>query len=601
MNFLGVDVYGSRNSFNIEYTVLNAQLEPGSYFFSLKPLSVSGDYGFAAQGYAEVVLSPNEIQKHRRFSDYYYDRIAWYRGVTEKTNQKPSKNQKLDSSFTSNSPSTRICFWGSNSMDGQKQIWLQQMKHLNSKDFQFTWVSTERITDTLLSHSSIHDHLIHLPYVKVVASPFIKFGIDLSVINAYQDSDSQTAFREWDGIDEKVVIKFMIDQFHKAKGIIQNATPKWVQDPLFRIYNHLKEEACGIVVYGNNRGYGGDVLLIEMARELGIPTVAELLNLFIHPEVVPTVIVGPSTFAVEHESILALFDVSNGAARTTRRIPPPLIAVIPPAVDAERYYPWDGDTTCSANNNGNCNRDLKINHSNIILHPGCLQNIQNKNNYDNSPPWRPCFVIGFVGRLAVEKNPGLFLQAAAEILKHYPFARFTIVGDGPLAQHLRELSVMLEIETAVHFTGWLSDELPSVLRGWDIVVNPSLRAWSETFCIANIEAMISGVTLVTFGVGGIGEYVLPPQPSSSLSYEENINNNSSINQYFSVTPNAVLLNEASIFAITNSVLFLIENESIRKKISIRARADALSYFVADRQIRQYEELYKDLRHRKGNE
>jgi hypothetical protein len=36
-----------------------------------------------------------------------------------------------------------------------------------------------------------------------------------------------------------------------------------------------------------------------------------------------------------------------------------------------------------------------------------------------------------------EKNPGLFLQAAYELLKMmYPFARFTVVGSGVLLQSL---------------------------------------------------------------------------------------------------------------------------------------------------------------------
>jgi glycosyltransferase involved in cell wall biosynthesis len=52
------------------------------------------------------------------------------------------------------------------------------------------------------------------------------------------------------------------------------------------------------------------------------------------------------------------------------------------------------------------------------------------------------------------------------------------------------------------YLGWLGEELPSALRGMDIIVNPSLRAWSETFCISNIEAMAMKIPLVTFAVGG---------------------------------------------------------------------------------------------------
>ena len=62
----------------------------------------------------------------------------------------------------------------------------------------------------------------------------------------------------------------------------------------------------------------------------------------------------------------------------------------------------------------------------------------------------------------------------------------------------------------MNFTGGVYDrrQLSSRLsRTVNIMVNPSLRAWSETFCIANTEAMAAGLPIVSFGVGGIGEYL----------------------------------------------------------------------------------------------
>ena len=51
--------------------------------------------------------------------------------------------------------------------------------------------------------------------------------------------------------------------------------------------------------------------------------------------------------------------------------------------------------------------------------------------------------------------------------------------------------------------GWQHEAaLPAILAGLDAVVNPSLRAWSETFCIVNIEVMAMRIPLVTFAVGG---------------------------------------------------------------------------------------------------
>lgn len=50
-------------------------------------------------------------------------------------------------------------------------------------------------------------------------------------------------------------------------------------------------------------------------------------------------------------------------------------------------------------------------------------------------------------------------------------------------------------------------KLPALVKRFDVIVNPSLRD-SETFCISNIEALASAVPIVTFGGGGVGEYMV---------------------------------------------------------------------------------------------
>jgi glycosyltransferase involved in cell wall biosynthesis len=65
----------------------------------------------------------------------------------------------------------------------------------------------------------------------------------------------------------------------------------------------------------------------------------------------------------------------------------------------------------------------------------------------------------------------------------------------------RNRSFIYEI-TSLFVIRWVDKALPNVIAGFDIVVNPSIRAWSETFCIANIEVMSMEVPIVTFAVGG---------------------------------------------------------------------------------------------------
>ena len=63
------------------------------------------------------------------------------------------------------------------------------------------------------------------------------------------------------------------------------------------------EQSCDIIVYGNSRGYGFEVLLVDAANMLHIPSVTELVNLYIDSDILPTVIISPSHYALTHKSI----------------------------------------------------------------------------------------------------------------------------------------------------------------------------------------------------------------------------------------------------------------------------------------------------------
>ena len=82
--------------------------------------------------YLEFVLSKVNLKAQRSFSDtwkYGYDYIE------------PSilTNNKSDSN-------TNVCFWTSNYMDGQKQIWFQEIEWFAKTDtgIRFTWILNEK-------------------------------------------------------------------------------------------------------------------------------------------------------------------------------------------------------------------------------------------------------------------------------------------------------------------------------------------------------------------------------------------------------------------------------------------------------------------------
>lgn len=118
--------------------------------------------------------------------------------------------------------------------------------------------------------------------------------------------------------------------------------------------------------------------------------------------------------------------------------------------------------------------------------------------------------IAFVGRLAPQKSPGIFIRAAASVAALYslhatPRVRFVVIGDGPLKQPMENLARDLGLD--VDFVGWLPpNRVRDAIRNFtDVVVHTNVL--EETFCMCNVEAMAEDRLVVSYGVGGVSEYL----------------------------------------------------------------------------------------------
>jgi glycosyltransferase involved in cell wall biosynthesis len=243
-----------------------------------------------------------------------------------------------------------------------------------------------------------------------------------------------------------------------------------LRDVYLSIYELLLRINCHVTVYGNTRGSSSDIFVTGASKMAKIPSIAELVGLYPGEVAVPDVIVGPSWYAVNHPSIHNLLD----RLRLTKQNLPAL-SVIPPGINTTIYHPLQQATTIT--------EQLASQGRNISL--------------------------GFIGRLAPDKNPGLFLLAAHAVMKMLASSRIHIninlyfLGDGPLKSSLMELAKRLNIDHVIHFSAsWISSEAELVehLHKLDIVVQTSFT--TETFCIANLETMAVGIPIITFAVGG---------------------------------------------------------------------------------------------------
>jgi len=116
-------------------------------------------------------------------------------------------------------------------------------------------------------------------------------------------------------------------------------------------------------------------------------------------------------------------------------------------------------------------------------------------------------VVGFVGRLLPMKGVDLLIHAAASLRRdgrQIPWV--VIVGSGPDDDPLRALAASLDLGGRVRFLPAVAhEEVPSLLRGIDVLVVPSRRVpgWQEQFGRILIEGMAAGCAVVGSTCGAI--------------------------------------------------------------------------------------------------
>ncbi|MBA3946720.1 MAG: glycosyltransferase family 4 protein [Herpetosiphonaceae bacterium] len=116
-----------------------------------------------------------------------------------------------------------------------------------------------------------------------------------------------------------------------------------------------------------------------------------------------------------------------------------------------------------------------------------------------------------VGRLAVNKQPELLVEALAMLRSALPDARLVFVGDARGPSHAPVLAVIRRraeefgVADAVDCTGLVDDDLLEHLyQQADLLVSASAH---EGFCVPVVEAMARGVPVVAMSAGAIPETV----------------------------------------------------------------------------------------------
>lgn len=171
----------------------------------------------------------------------------------------------------------------------------------------------------------------------------------------------------------------------------------------------------------------------------------------------------------------------------------------------------------------------------------------------------------FVGRLVYYKGIDILLKALALV----PELHGIIVGQGPLSAELKSLAQRLGLKNRVCFLGFLSDELyPAVYRCADIFALPSV-ARTEAFGIVALEAMASGLPLVT------------TELSTGTSYH-----NRHQETGFVIPPGDPL-------ALGDSLRVLLQDPESCKHLGTNGNARVVRHFEEGKMVQSYLDLYEE--------
>lgn len=184
---------------------------------------------------------------------------------------------------------------------------------------------------------------------------------------------------------------------------------------------------------------------------------------------------------------------------------------------------------------------------------------------------KPSLRIGLVGRISPWKGQHIFLEAASNILRRHPEARFEVIGaalfdEKDYERQLHDLCKAKQIEHAVTFTGFVND-VPARITKLDILVHASTTG--EPYGQVIIEGMAASKPVIATNGGGVPEIVVDGSTGILVPMGDSVQ-------------------------MTKAIEYLIDNPDVRKSMGRLGRTRALGHFTVQRTARMVEEVYSRL-------
>ncbi|MCI0555204.1 MAG: glycosyltransferase family 4 protein [Anaerolineae bacterium] len=166
-----------------------------------------------------------------------------------------------------------------------------------------------------------------------------------------------------------------------------------------------------------------------------------------------------------------------------------------------------------------------------------------------------------IGRLTYQKGHEFLVQAMSEVVNHFPNAKAGICGDGPLHSQLEKQILQAGLSNHVRLLGAWEDVSP-LLASTEIFILPS--RW-EGLSRALMEAMAAGLPVIAAQVDGIRDLITDGV-------------------------NGLLVPSEDAGRLGNSILQLIEDAEMRKRLAAAGQAHVLQTHSVDDMCKKYYDL-----------
>ncbi len=179
-------------------------------------------------------------------------------------------------------------------------------------------------------------------------------------------------------------------------------------------------------------------------------------------------------------------------------------------------------------------------------------------------PSADAFWLGVIANFYPAKGLTYFLESISELQKNIREpVKAIIIGDGSQRQLLEHYIAVHNLQNIVRLAGKIPDAY-RYLKAFDVFVVPSVK---EGFPWVVLEAMAAGVSIIATSVGAIPEIIQDGE-------------------------NGVLIPPKNINVLTQSIIDLMQDRSLREKLAQTAQRSLATLFSKDKMIEAFTRLFQ---------